>query len=418
MRILFLHGWRSVPGGVKPTYLKDHGHTIFNPALDDDDFDAAVRTAQAEFDLHAPDVIVGSSRGGAVAMNINSGATPFVLLCPAWKDWGVVRRLKPNSVVLHSPADDVVPFADSEELVYNSDLSPETLVSVGTDHRLADPDALRAMLSATEEVIRRSTLIERIPEMRKACDEDAKSVLPVYGIQNDSPVQDRTGVLLAIADQGFLITAAHGLKQITDAHIPLYVTSPRKGQGGIPLLGQLHATEEATIDLAVVELSNETKALLDDAGGRFLRVVDVDNQAAATPGIYLVRGYPLDCNASPMTYTTILFPDGPPINSEYQFDSTFHLLLHHSRYLQRREGQKVRSPKIVGMSGCGIWRLTSRPPFDLLSWAPEDRRLVAIQTKCKYGSFLKGTWIRHAFGLIYHRCPELRRAMSSLTFPC
>ena len=26
MRILFLHGWQSVPGGVKPTYLGTHGH--------------------------------------------------------------------------------------------------------------------------------------------------------------------------------------------------------------------------------------------------------------------------------------------------------------------------------------------------------------------------------------------------------
>ena len=73
MTILFLHGWHSVPGGVKPTYLKDHGHAVINPALDDDDFDAAVRTAQAEFDKHQPQVVVGSSRGGAVAMNINIG---------------------------------------------------------------------------------------------------------------------------------------------------------------------------------------------------------------------------------------------------------------------------------------------------------------------------------------------------------
>jgi hypothetical protein len=29
--ILFLHGWHSVPGGVKPTYLKDHGHGVINP---------------------------------------------------------------------------------------------------------------------------------------------------------------------------------------------------------------------------------------------------------------------------------------------------------------------------------------------------------------------------------------------------
>jgi hypothetical protein len=32
-----------------------------------------VQTAQAEFDRHQPDVVVGSSRGGAVAMNIHSG---------------------------------------------------------------------------------------------------------------------------------------------------------------------------------------------------------------------------------------------------------------------------------------------------------------------------------------------------------
>jgi hypothetical protein len=59
MNILFFHGWQSTPGGVKPTYLKHHGHTVFNPHLPDDDFDAAVRIAQAEFDRHQPDVVVG-----------------------------------------------------------------------------------------------------------------------------------------------------------------------------------------------------------------------------------------------------------------------------------------------------------------------------------------------------------------------
>ena len=68
MTILSLHGWHSIQGGVKPTYLKDHGHEVLNPALPDDDFDAAVLIAQAEFDQHRPDVVVGSSRGGAVAM--------------------------------------------------------------------------------------------------------------------------------------------------------------------------------------------------------------------------------------------------------------------------------------------------------------------------------------------------------------
>ncbi len=47
MKILFLHGWNSVPGGVKPTYLKDDGHEVINPALPHEDFAEAVRIAQA-----------------------------------------------------------------------------------------------------------------------------------------------------------------------------------------------------------------------------------------------------------------------------------------------------------------------------------------------------------------------------------
>jgi len=99
VKLLFLHGWQSTPGGVKPTYLKDQGHEVLNPALPDDDFDAAARIVQTEFDQHHPDVVVGSSRGGAVAMNIQAGTTPLVLLCPAWKRWGTARKVKLGTVI-------------------------------------------------------------------------------------------------------------------------------------------------------------------------------------------------------------------------------------------------------------------------------------------------------------------------------
>jgi alpha-beta hydrolase superfamily lysophospholipase len=148
MKILFLHGWHSVPGGVKPSYLAGLGHDVINPALDDDDFDAAVRTAQEEFDRHHPGVVVGSSRGGAVAMNLESGATPLVLLCPAWKRWGTARTVKPGTVLIHSQADDVIPIADSRELLRQSGLPDSALHVVGQDHRLADPEPLQAMRDA------------------------------------------------------------------------------------------------------------------------------------------------------------------------------------------------------------------------------------------------------------------------------
>jgi alpha-beta hydrolase superfamily lysophospholipase len=150
MKILFLHGWQSVPGGVKPTFLAQHGHEVSNPKLPDDDFTLAVQIAQAEFDKQQPDVVVGSSRGGAVAMNLNSGEARLVLLCPAWKKWGHAKTVKPGTVIVHSRADDAVPFADSEELLWNSGLPATALIEVGTNHRLADPAPLAAMLEACE----------------------------------------------------------------------------------------------------------------------------------------------------------------------------------------------------------------------------------------------------------------------------
>jgi hypothetical protein len=151
MKILFLHGWQSVPGGVKPSYLAQHGHEVINPKLPDEDFEESLRIAQVEFDRHRPDVVVGSSRGGALAMNLDSADTPLVLLCPAWKKHGTTpRTVKQNTTILHSRADDVVPFADSEELVRTSGPPASALVEVGSDHRLADPEPLAAMLRACE----------------------------------------------------------------------------------------------------------------------------------------------------------------------------------------------------------------------------------------------------------------------------
>jgi len=160
MKILFLHGWQSTPGGRKPTYLKDHGHEVLNPALPDDDFAGAVAIAQAEYDRGQPDVVVGSSRGGAVAMNIDSGDTPLVLLCPAWKTWGSANSVKPNTVVLHSRDDESVPFADSEEVISNSGLPQSALIEVGTEHRLADDESLAMMLRTCERAGNMTELVD------------------------------------------------------------------------------------------------------------------------------------------------------------------------------------------------------------------------------------------------------------------
>jgi pimeloyl-ACP methyl ester carboxylesterase len=150
MKILYLHGWNSSLGGVKPTFLRSHGHDVIEPALDHGDFEQALATAQAAFDEHRPDIVVGSSRGGAVAMNLRNDSARLVLLCPAWRKWGSARTVEPGTVILHSRGDDVIPFQESLELVRASGLPDGALVEVGTDHRLADLEPLEALARAVE----------------------------------------------------------------------------------------------------------------------------------------------------------------------------------------------------------------------------------------------------------------------------
>lgn len=170
MKILYLHGRGVVPGGVKPTWLRNQGHEVLNPQLDDSDFAASVRTAQQEFDLGRPDVVVGSSRGGAVALSLITGQTPLVLLCPSWKYCGLQPRLQGPVLILHSPHDDVIPFADSQELLAANHLPAECLIAVGEDHRLGDAESLAVLDWACRTLGNHLTLPWMDGELREQTD--------------------------------------------------------------------------------------------------------------------------------------------------------------------------------------------------------------------------------------------------------
>jgi hypothetical protein len=147
-RILYLHGSQAGPFGDKTERLEQHGHEVvgrprlpyprhprrswrwllayFHQAW----FRDAVEAAQQGFDACRPDVVVGASMGGAVAMNLVSGDTPQVLIAPAWKAchvlrFGRARRVKPATVVLHGDEDRTVFPRYSRRLLASS--RPEAL---------------------------------------------------------------------------------------------------------------------------------------------------------------------------------------------------------------------------------------------------------------------------------------------------
>ena len=142
MKILFLHGLESVPGGKKPKYLESLGHDVLNPALLKDDFEASVQIAQKVFDSESPDIIVGSSRGGAVAMALKGVNVKTILIAPAYKKYEITPTHVSKSgdrIVLHSICDNVISVKDSADLVTNCGYQ---LHVCGADHRMSDDDAL------------------------------------------------------------------------------------------------------------------------------------------------------------------------------------------------------------------------------------------------------------------------------------
>lgn len=145
MKILFLHGLESVPGGDKPEYLEGLGHTVLNPYLPRNDFELSMQIAQEEIDLESPEIVIGSSRGGAVAMSLDLKGARLILIAPAWKGYDVPGQVPPGTQVLHCTSDDIVHYEDSEEVQ-----GDPVLIPCGDSHRMNDTDALEALGDAVK----------------------------------------------------------------------------------------------------------------------------------------------------------------------------------------------------------------------------------------------------------------------------
>ncbi|HTU19086.1 MAG TPA: DUF6717 family protein [Gemmataceae bacterium] len=149
MKILYCHGLDGSPNGRKATALRDGGHEVTAPSLPRDGFEEAVHLAQLALEQDRFDALVGSSRGGAVAMRIASSASaPLVLLAPAWRRCGVEPLVRGDTRILHGIKDDIVPLGDSIELERKNRLPAENLIPINDDHRLGSPLALEALLDA------------------------------------------------------------------------------------------------------------------------------------------------------------------------------------------------------------------------------------------------------------------------------
>jgi pimeloyl-ACP methyl ester carboxylesterase len=127
--------------------------------MDTSDFESSVATQAATAAEFGPDVVVGSSFGGAVAVALLQRAAwrgPTLLLAQAALRMGLPAELPPGVPIwlVHAGGDAIVPLSDSQALANAGDPAFVRLIEVEDDH------ALHAWVDSGE-------LVEAVRELAK-----------------------------------------------------------------------------------------------------------------------------------------------------------------------------------------------------------------------------------------------------------
>lgn len=146
IRVHFIHGLEGSPHGGKATLLAHHFDAV-TPAMDTSDFEGCVQQharllEAAAKDGAAPDVLAGSSFGGAVAVALlqrGHWTGPTLLLAQAALFYELPPELPPGLPIwiVHGTRDEVVPPEHSERLARAADDPARVrLIEVDDDHSL------------------------------------------------------------------------------------------------------------------------------------------------------------------------------------------------------------------------------------------------------------------------------------------
>ncbi len=253
-----------------------------------------------------------------------------------------------------------------------------------------------------------------------------RASVPILGVQDDKIVHDRTGVLYRIAGHHFVLTAAHDLRPIVEANIPLYVSMNKPGVMPLPLgEAKFSSTEEVGRDVAAIWIPAETA---DEIAKHkdFLPHSQVDLNGAESRGPFMFFGYPMDWSGHVIAPDFVVsqglafgtFPHKGDRDDMAHYDPDVHMLLNFTRdAVNALQGGVDRLPRLKGISGCGIWQVGD---IDGRNVKPRDQdsvTLVAIQHRWFPAlDYIQATKIRFSLAFIVENYPDVAAAMK-LVYP-
>lgn len=140
MRVLFLHGLESGPGGNKSRYLAERFEAL-TPAMDTSHLENCVQTQREAIASFTPEVVVGSSFGGALAVALLArghwtGPTLLLAQASAFFFPGLDLPAGARVLLVHGTRDTIVDLEGSRRLARTGTPALVRLVEVDDDHRL------------------------------------------------------------------------------------------------------------------------------------------------------------------------------------------------------------------------------------------------------------------------------------------
>ncbi len=237
--------------------------------------------------------------------------------------------------------------------------------------------------------------------------------------------RDRSGVLLRIADEHFILTASHEIEYSINNEIYLAVGWDEDEHVPIPInRSQFFATEETDRDIAVIKLARDVaKKIL--IGHKPISMLDIAKRGDRATGLFLVSGYPRAwtkmaaerIEPRPLTFLGRRCKDEWNSADDLNYDKNLHVVVRFSQDAIRTDNfEKVVLPYyqgIQGISGCGIWHVADFPPKTLKSWRAESCKLAAIEHRYfERARCVAGTWIDFAIERLAEGCPEMRPALN------